>query len=121
MPTQNHNIRKNDEVIVIAGKDRSAKNKIRRGKVLAVEPTKDRLTIDGINIRRKAVRGGTSKVRQGGIIETPGPVHISNVMLICPNCDKPTRVSHRVKADERDGAHEHKIRVCKKCGKDIDA
>jgi large subunit ribosomal protein L24 len=121
MPTQNHNIRKNDEVIVIAGKDRSAKNKIRRGKVLSVEPTKDRLTIDGINIRRKAVRGGTAKVRQGGIIETPGPVNISNVMLICPNCDKPTRVSHRAKADERDATRTHKIRVCKKCGKDIDA
>jgi large subunit ribosomal protein L24 len=115
MPTATHNIRKNDEVIVIAGKDRSAKNKIKRGRVLVVEPKKERVTVDGMNIRRKAVRGGTQKVRQGGIIETPGPIHISNVMLVCPNCDKPTRVGHRVKDDGR------KVRVCKKCHKDVDA
>jgi large subunit ribosomal protein L24 len=120
MPTQNHNIRKNDEVIVIAGKDRSGKARVKRGKVLSVEPTKDRLTIDGINIRRKAVRSDNN-VQQGGIIEAPGPVHISNVMLVCPNCDKPTRVSHRTRANERDAGREQKIRVCKKCGKDIDA
>ena len=86
---------------------------VRRGRVLEVRPKDGRIVVDGIAIMKRAVRQ-TQKMRQAGIVEMPGPIHASNAMLVCPNCDAPTRVGHRT--------HEngHKVRVCKKCGKDID-
>jgi large subunit ribosomal protein L24 len=106
-------IRSGDEVLVIAGKDRSTKNHPRRGKVIGVLPGKHRIIVDGVNILKRAVRQ-SQKVRQGGIIETPGPIDISNVMLVCPACDAPTRVAVRRKDTGR------QVRVCKKCRRDID-
>jgi len=113
MPTKKLNIKKGDEVMVIAGKDRSMKGRPRRGRVLEVSPNSGRIIVDGINIMKRAVRQ-TQQMRQAGIVESPGPIHLSNVMLVCPNCNAPTRVAHRVRES---GA---KVRVCKKCGKDID-
>ena len=113
MPTNRVHIKTNDEVLVIAGKDRSFKGHQRRGRVIGVFPKEQRLLVEGINTMKRAVRQ-SQKVRQGGIIEGPGPIHASNVMLICPNCDKPTRVGYRRKEDGT------KVRVCKKCHKDID-
>ena len=113
MPTNNLQIRANDEVLVLAGKDRSFKGQLRRGRVIGVFPKEQRLLVEGINVMKRAVRQ-SQKVRQGGIIEGPGPIHVSNVMLICPNCDKPTRVGYRRKEDGT------KVRVCKKCNQDID-
>ncbi len=113
MPTKKLNIKKGDEVMVIAGKDRSMKGRPRRGRVLEVSPNSGRIIVDGINIMKRAVRQ-TQQMRQAGIVESPGPIHLSNVMLVCPNCDAPTRAAHRVRES---GA---KVRVCKKCGKDID-
>jgi large subunit ribosomal protein L24 len=106
-------IKRDDEVLVIAGKDRSTRARPRRGRVLKVYPATQRATVEGINIVKKAVRQ-SAKVRQAGIVEMPAPVHISNLMLICPNCDAPTRVGHRVREDGR------KVRVCKRCKQDID-
>lgn len=106
-------IKTGDTVQVIAGKDRSTPARVRRGKVIDVDPVRNRVTVDGINIVKKAVRQ-TQQMRQGGIVETPAPLHASNVMLVCPACDKPTRVGKRVRED---GV---KVRVCKKCGADID-
>jgi large subunit ribosomal protein L24 len=113
MSDQKLKIRSGDEVLVIAGKDRSTKNHPRRGKVIGVLPAKNRVMVDGINIIRKAVRQ-SQKVRQGGIIESPGPVDVSNVMLVCPSCEAATRVAIR-RTDEG-----KRVRVCKKCKKDID-
>jgi len=113
MPTKKLNVRKGDEVMVIAGKDRSHKGRPRRGRVLEVKPGSGRIIVDNMNLMKRAVRQ-TQQMRQAGIVTSPGPIHVSNVMLICPNCDAPTRVGHRV----REG--KHKVRVCKKCGKDID-
>ncbi|MFO7948171.1 MAG: 50S ribosomal protein L24 [Armatimonadota bacterium] len=113
MPTKTLSIKTGDEVLIITGKDRSYKGSQRRGRVLEVRPDDERLIIDGINIQRRAMRQ-TQQVRQAGIVEMPGPVHVSNVMLICPNCDAPTRVGHRVRQNGE------KVRVCKQCGKDID-
>jgi len=113
MPANRLQIRTNDQVLVIAGKDRSFQGHQRRGRVIGVFPKEQRLLVEGINIMKRAVRQ-SQKVRQGGIIEGPGPIHVSNVMLICPNCDKPTRVGYRRKEDGS------KVRICKKCGKDID-
>ncbi len=106
-------IKKGDEVLVIAGKDRSTRARPRRGRVIRVDPDTQRVTVEGINIVKKAVRE-SQKVRQAGIIEMPAPIHVSNVMLICPNCDAPTRVGYRFREDGK------KVRVCKRCKQDID-
>lgn len=106
-------IRVGDTVEVIAGKDRSTPNRVRRGKVIDVDPEANRVTVDGLNIVKKAVRQ-TQQMRQGGIVETPAPMDASNVMLVCTECDERTRVGKRVAADGS------KVRVCKKCGADIE-
>ncbi len=113
MPTKKLNIKTGDEVLVMAGKDRSHKGRPRRGKVLSVDPRHDRIVVDGINLIKKAVRQ-TQQVRQAGIVTQPGPLHISNVMLVCPNCDAATRVARRRTPEGRG------VRVCRKCKKDID-
>ncbi len=95
-------IKKDDKVIVIAGKD---KGKI--GTVLKVDKEKRRVIVEKVNIVKK-------HVPQQGIIEKEAPIHISNVMLICPKCSQPTRVGKKFLEDGR------KVRVCKKCGEPID-
>ncbi len=100
-------IKKDDFVYIIAGKDRG-----RRGKVLRVIPKKNRVIVEGINIVKKHQR--PTQTTQGGIIEKPAPIHVSNVMLICPKCGKPTRVGFTFLEDET------KVRKCKKCGEIID-
>jgi len=101
-------IRKNDNVIIIAGKDRGKKGKVRR-----VFPKKGRLTIEGLNMikRHSRARGGA---RQAGIIELEAPLHASNVMLICDKCGKPTRVGFKPLDDGR------KARICRSCQEVID-
>jgi len=104
------NIKREDTVLVISGNDKGA-----RGRVLRVMPKDDQIVIEHVNIRKKHQRpmqAGRGQV-QAGIIQFEAPIHLSNVMLVCPQCDEPTRVGHR----REDG---HMIRVCKKCGKDID-
>jgi large subunit ribosomal protein L24 len=83
-------IRRDDEVVVISGKDRG-----RTGKVLRVEPAKSRVYVEGLNIVKRHQRPsptGTGQNAAGGVIEREGPIHISNVMLIDPKDKKPTRV-----------------------------
>jgi|LSQX01.2.fsa_nt_gb large subunit ribosomal protein L24 len=106
-------IRVGDTVEVLTGKDRSTPQRVRRGKVIAVNPQANRVTVDGINIVKKAVRQ-TQQMRQGGIVETPAPLDASNVMLVCPECDKRTRVAKRESESGR------RVRVCKRCSADID-
>ncbi len=106
-------IKKGDEVLVLVGKDASYKGHQKRGKVIGALPREGRLLVDGVNLIKRAVRQ-TQRARQGGIITSPGNIDRSNVMLICPQCDKPTRVNHRI--NERS----ERVRVCKKCKKDVD-
>ena len=101
-------IRKDDKVAVISGKDKG-----KQGRVLAVNPSSQRVTVERVNLAKKALRP-KSEQEQGGIIEIEAPLHVSNVMLICPACNKPTRISSK-RSDKG-----KRIRVCKKCGKDID-
>jgi len=104
------NIKREDNVLIIAGNDKGA-----RGRVLRVLPKDDQIVIESVNIRKKHQRpqqAGRSQV-QAGIVQFEAPINLSNVMLVCPQCDKPTRVGHR----REDG---QMIRVCKSCGKDID-
>lgn len=113
MPSIKLGIKKGDQVQVISGKDRSKRGRIRRGRVLQVHPSEGRVIVDGVNIQKKAQRQ-SQKIRQGGVIEKPGPIHISNVMLVCPNCASPTHALRRRRDDGR------RVRVCRKCKKDID-
>lgn len=101
-------IRKNDTVVVIAGREKG-----KRGKVLFVLPAKARVVVEHVNMIKKHQRP-TQKLRRGGIIEREGPMHVSNVMLVCGKCDKPTRVGAQVLADGR------RARTCRRCGEIVD-
>lgn len=101
------NIKKGDKVKVIAGKDRGAE-----GTVIATKPQAQRVTVEKVNMIKKAMRP-TQANPEGGIASMEAPIHVSNVALICPSCKEATRVS--VKRENG-----KKIRVCKKCGADID-
>lgn len=101
------NVKKDDTVLVIAGKDKGAK-----GKVLVSLPKEQRVVVQNANMvtrHKKPRRQGDP----GGRIQQEGTMHASNVMLICPKCNAPTRVGHGMEKDK-------KVRVCKKCGKNID-
>ena len=100
-------VKKGDKVQVIAGKDKG-----KQGTILRSVPTRNRVVVEGCGIVKKAVRP-TQQNPQGGIISMEAPIHVSNVMLVCPKCNKATRVGHAVVGDK-------KVRVCKKCGKNID-
>ena len=101
-------VRKGDTVMVVAGKERGKK-----GKVLRVLKDKGRVLVEHINMIKKHQRP-TQKLRQGGIIEREGTIHLSNVMLVDPQTDKPTRVGVRALADGR------KARVARRSGEFID-
>ena len=101
-------IKKNDTVVVIAGKDKGKKGKIR-----FAYPKDGRLLVEGVNFIKKHTRA-RGQVRQAGIIERETPIHVSNVMLLCGKCNRPTRVGYRFLEDGR------KVRVCRSCGEVID-
>ena len=101
-------IRKNDTVLVIAGKDKGKK-----GKVRFAHPKDKRLVVEGINIVKKHSRA-KGAARQAGMIELEVPVHVSNVMLLCNKCNHPTRVDFRSLEDGR------RVRVCRSCHEVID-
>lgn len=101
-------IKKNDTILVITGKEKGKK-----GRVLSVSPMKDQLLIEKVNIIKRHMKP-TRKYTQGGIIEKEAPLHISNVMLVCPKCSKPTRIGNSLLQDGR------KVRMCKKCREVID-
>jgi len=96
-------IKKNDTVLVTTGKEKGKK-----GRVLFVNPSEDELLIERINVIKRHMKP-SKKYTQGGIIEKEAPLHISNVMLLCPKCGKPTRTAHTFLADG------HKVRTCKRC------
>src|SRR5881275_2599689 len=94
-------IKTDDEVIVISGKDSG-----KRGKVLRVEPKKNRVYVEGLNIvkrhqRPQQVAGAQRSEQVGGVIEKEGPIHLSNVMLVDPKDNKPTRVGIEVEDGKR--------------------
>ena len=101
-------IRKDDKVIVLAGKERG-----KIGTVLKVDPEKERVIIEKINMVKKHAKAST-QTAQGGIIEKEAPLNISDVMIVCNKCAEPTRIGKRILEDGS------KIRVCKKCGEPMD-
>lgn len=98
-------IRKGDKVKILLGKDRS-----KEGKVVFLLGKEGRVFVEGANLYKRHVR--KHKDIEGGIIDIPKSIDISNVALICPNCNKPTRVGFKFEGNE-------KVRICKKCGKEI--
>ena len=102
------NIRKNDTVLVIAGKDRG-----KQGKVRFAYPRENKLIVEGVNFIKKHTRP-TGQARQAGIIEREARLDVSNVMLLCGKCDKPTRVGFRVLEDGK------KVRFCRVCEEVLD-
>ena len=101
-------IRKGDEILVIAGKDKG-----KRGTVRIAIPSEDRVVVEGVNVVKKHQRARPG-VRQAGIIDQENPLHVSNVMLYCPRCNQGTRVAVR-----RDEAG-HKQRYCRRCAESLD-
>jgi len=108
-------IRKGDQVQIISGKDRGKRGEVTRGEVIKVLPKTSQVVVQSINIRKKHQRQVQTQGRtiNPGIVEYEGPIHISNVMLVCPKCGKPTRVG----LQREDG---ETLRVCKECGAEID-
>jgi large subunit ribosomal protein L24 len=106
-------IKKDDTVKVIAGKDLG-----HQGRVVRVDPVKRRVLVEGVARARRHTRTGSKRstsgqqLQQGGIIDMEQLIDISNVQVVCKTCNKATRVGHRTDAG-------HKARVCKKCGADL--
>jgi len=101
-------IHKNDTVTVISG---NARGKV--GKVLKVFNETERVIVEGVNIIKRHSKP-TQKNPQGGIVQKEAPIHVSNVMLICPKCNQRTRVGYSIVKDSLSGKKQF-MRVCKQC------
>ena len=101
-------IRKNDTVVVMAGKDKGKKGKVRRAL-----PKDNRVLVEGLNMIKRHSRARRA-ARQAGIIELEAPIHVSNVMLLCNKCAKLTRVGFKILDDGK------KVRICRSCQEVID-
>lgn len=101
-------IKKDDTVLVITGKDKGKK-----GKVRFAHPKDSMLLVEGVNFIKRHTKA-QKQARQAGIIEREAPLPISSVMIVCPRCNKPARIGYRRLEDGR------RVRVCRSCGEVID-
>ncbi|MCR4419471.1 MAG: 50S ribosomal protein L24 [Clostridia bacterium] len=101
-------VKKGDTVVVITGKEKG-----KRGKVLAVDRRRNRVTVEGVNLVKRHLRP-TRQLPQGGIVEKEASVHASNVLLWCARCEAPSRVGRSLLEDGK------KVRVCRRCGEHLD-
>lgn len=106
-----NNIKKGDVVMIIAGKDKG-----KSGEVISVNPDAHRVIVDDANMISKSVRPRSAQEKDD-IIKQAGTIDVSNVMLVCPKCEKVVRVKHEVV--EKDGK-QVKVRICAKCGASLD-
>lgn len=104
-----YQIRKNDKVQVITGKERG-----KTGKVLKIVRKKDMALVEKLNFVKRHLRPGTPSAPQGGIIEREAPIRMGNLMLVCPKCDKPMRPRFEILETKT------RVRVCRRCGEQID-
>jgi len=101
-------IRRDDTILVVAGKDKGKKGKVRR-----VLPKEGRILVDGVNMIKRHARA-QAQARQAGIIEREAAIDVSKAMLVCSRCDHPTRVAFGFLEDGK------KVRICRQCGEAID-
>jgi len=97
-------VKRNDKVVVLAGKSKG-----RTGRVLRVFPAEGRAIVEGVNFIRKHTKANPQKNIKGGVLERESPVDLSNLMPVCGECGKPTRVGHKILDDGK------KVRVCRRC------
>jgi large subunit ribosomal protein L24 len=102
-------LRKNDNVLIVTGRDRG-----KRGRVLRVIPGKNRLLVEGLNLVKRHTKPNPGQNIKGGIVEREASLHASNVQLVCPESGVQTRVGHKTLGDGR------KVRVCRKCDGVVD-
>jgi large subunit ribosomal protein L24 len=102
-------VRKNDNVIVMTGKDRG-----KRGRVLRVLPARNRVLVEGVNFIKRHTKPNPQQNIKGGVVERESSVHASNIQVICPECGVPTRIGHQLLGDGR------KVRICRKCDGAVD-
>ncbi len=102
---QKPKIKKNDQVVVIAGRDKDA-----RGKVLRVQPANGTAIVERVNLVKKHTKPNPQRQVQGGILEREAPIRLTNLKVICPECGEPARMGSKRLEDGRG------VRVCKKCG-----
>jgi large subunit ribosomal protein L24 len=102
-------VRKNDNVVVMAGRDRG-----KRGRVLKVFPDRNRVVVEGANFIKRHTRPNPRANVKGGIVEREAPLHASNVQIVCPECGVPTRIGRQLLGDGR------KVRICRKCDGAVD-
>ena len=100
------NIKKDDKVVVLSGKDKG-----KEGKILTADPKAMKVIVEGVNVATKHQKP-RKQGEEGGIIKINTPIYASKVQLVCPKCGKATRVAHKIEGDK-------KVRVCKKCGAEI--
>lgn len=113
-------VKKGDTVVVLTG-PKKGKKIVRgvRGQVLVANPSDGKVIVSGVNLIKRHTRPSNTNP-QGGIIEREAPIYASKVQVVCPKCDKPTRIGHSFVSDTRKPGGKRKIRVCKKCGASLD-
>lgn len=101
-------VKTGDRVMVIAGKDKG-----KTGNVKKTNPSESKVIVEGANMVTKAQKPNPMAGVQGGLVKIEAALDSSNVMIVCPSCEKPTRIKHEIVKDK-------KVRVCKKCGEQLD-
>ena len=101
------NIRKNDKVVVLSGRDKG-----KQGEVLRAMPKEGKVVVQGVSVATKHQKA-RKQGEESSIIKVETPIYACKVMVVCPKCSKPTRVAHKVTADGK------KARVCKHCGAEL--
>ena len=101
------NIKKNDKVIVLSGRDKG-----KQGEVLRAMPAEGKVVVQGVSVATKHQKA-RKQGEESSIIKVETPIYACKVMVVCPKCSKPTRVAHKVGADGK------KVRVCKHCGAEL--
>jgi len=109
-------LRKGDMVRVMTGDDRAG-FAARSARVLAVDRKNGRVTVEHASIMKKHTRRNPQKNVQGGVLDKEAPMSAAKVMLICPSCDRPTRIGHTTR---KEGDREVRSRICKHCGASVD-
>ena len=106
-------LKKDDTVKVISGRDRG-----KTGRVLRVDRETGKVLVEHVMMIKRHTRPNPSKQIKGGIAERESPISVSNVLIVCPGCNKATRIGHHI--DQLPGGRTRRMRVCRKCGQTLD-